>query len=106
MPKYIAKALQWFGHKKPKWPQHSPFRAQPKKYDHDVQDPIPDDKTEKLDEKDVKKIQQVIGAIWYCTHICDMTPLVGLSSLASKQTGVTVLTNARSFDVWVWLLVK
>ena len=95
MPRYVAKILQRFKHKKPSRPQHSPYKAPPKKYGKDAQDPIPDDKSPKVDAKRIKRIQQVIGGVLYYARAVDSTVLVALSAIASEQTRATEQTELR-----------
>jgi len=96
MPGYVEKQLARFGHKKPSRAQHSPYKANPKKYGKAAQDPLPEDTSDDLDDDGVKRIQQIIGAVLYYARAIDETTLCGLSSLASEQAEATVLTNEKA----------
>jgi hypothetical protein len=93
MPGYIDKLCARFEHEKPSKPQHSPHKAPPKIYGAAAQDPIPDDNTPRLDDKRIKRIQQIIGGILYYARAIDMTVLAALSAVASEQTSATETTK-------------
>ena len=95
MPQYAAKVLQRFDHKKPNRPQHSPYLPEPRKFGQDAQDPLPEDTSERVDEKRILRIQQVVGAVLYYARAVDLTHLAGLSSIASAQNEATVNTELR-----------
>ena len=59
MEKYIPKLLSKFNHDQPAKAQHSPFQAPEKKYDTAAQDPLKPDTTEKIDDKQKLRIQQI-----------------------------------------------
>ena len=61
MPGYITKLRQTFNHEMLAKSEHSPNKAPPKKYGAGAQDTIPPDKTAKIDDKQIKIVQQVIG---------------------------------------------
>ena len=67
MPGYIVKQLQKYKHDTPTRPQHCPYSSQPN----------PDE---------IKHIQRVIGSILYYARAVDLTVLMALSTIASKQT--------------------
>jgi hypothetical protein len=54
IPTYIPKVLTRFGHTKPKKPQHSPYKPFPHKFGKEAQDPLPEDKSERLDLKGLR----------------------------------------------------
>ena len=73
----------------PKRPQNCPYQPQEKKYGKAVQDPIPEDTSSGLEEKEIKVIQRVVGSIlWYARSV-DMTVLMALSTIASQQSKAT-----------------
>ena len=84
MPGYIEKILLQHAHKTPARPQHSPYKPPPKKYGEASQDPVPEDMTNKIDEKHLKRVQQVIGGVLYYAHVVDCTVLTVLSSVSSE----------------------
>ena len=85
MPGYVQKILQHFQHAVPTRKQDSPYRAPPRKYGTATQDPLPEDTSDKINEKRVKIIQQVIGRVLYYARAVDLTVLAALSSIASEQ---------------------
>ena len=76
MPGYIEKLLLTFKHMKPNKPQHSPYRAPQNIYGAAAQDLIPDDMTQKLDDKIIRVVQQVVGGVLYYARAVDPTVLV------------------------------
>ena len=69
--------------KKPKKPQHSPYRAQPKVYGAAAQDAMSQDDSEKLNDDKKKLLQKVIGGVLYYRRAVDLTVLLAFSSIAS-----------------------
>jgi hypothetical protein len=57
----------------------------PKQYGSEAQPPLPPNKSPPLSNKDIKYVQQVIGSILYYTHAVNLTVLMVLSTIASKQ---------------------
>ena len=57
MPSYTKKQLQKYKHDMPKRPQNCPYQSQEKKYGKAAQDPIPEDTSSGLEEKEIKVIQ-------------------------------------------------
>jgi hypothetical protein len=95
MPTYIEKQLHKFRHDRPKRPQHSPFRAQERKYGKDAQKPLePDTSPPVLDKERKLRIQQIVGALLYYARAVDMTILVALSAIASQQNAPTEQTES------------
>ena len=94
MPGYIKKALVRFKHAAPRKQQHSPFPCDPKKYGAAAQEPLPHDDYPKLDEKGIKRIQQLVGTILYYARSVDTTALMALSQLGSEQSVATEKTLA------------
>ena len=95
MPGYIDKLRQRFGHKIPTKPEHSPYQAPPRTYGSEAQDTIPPDETNRVDDKHVKVVQQVIGGCLYYGCAVDDTILPALSSIASEQTCATEKTERK-----------
>ena len=58
---YIKKLLARHKHVQPKYNQHSPYKAPPKKYGLAAQELVPEYTTDKMDNKRLQKVQQVIG---------------------------------------------
>ena len=65
MPGYIKKKLQEYKHAFPGRIQHCPYSPEPKRFGVDAQAPIGIDATAKLDEKGIKRVQQIVGSILY-----------------------------------------
>ena len=84
-------------------PQRSPYKAPPKIYGKAAQDTIPDDITAKLDEKQVKAIQHVVGGVLYYARAVDSTVLPALSSIASEQASATKMTEKKAAQLLNYL---
>lgn len=95
MPGYVDKLLARFEHTPPKRPQNSPHAAPPRLFGHAAQDPIEHDPKPVLPPDRIKRIQQIIGTIMYYARAVDITTLVALSSIATKQTKATENTENR-----------
>ena len=95
MPGYVEKLRKRYHHEVPSKPQHSPYRAPPKIFGAAAQDTIPADTTERIDEKRIKVVQQVVGGLLYYARAVDLTILPALSAIASEQTKATEATEAR-----------
>jgi hypothetical protein len=80
----------------PKKLQHCPYTPAPKQYGAKAQAPLPADISPKLFDKEIKKIQRVVGSILYYAWAVDITVLMALSSIASKQTQGTTNTMAKA----------
>ena len=87
----------------PRQPQHSPYRAPPKVYGTVAQDTIPDDITAKIDKKQVKAIQQVVGGVLYYARAVNSTVLPALSSIASEQASSTETTDLKAAQLLNYL---
>ena len=72
-----------------------PYSPEPKKNGSKAQAPLPPNASPKLDEKDIKRIQQIVGNILYYAHAVDMTVLAALSTIAINQTNATKRTMDR-----------
>ncbi len=96
MPGYIKKLLQKYKHKLPKKPQHCPYTPAPKQNGAASQAPLLVDISPKLSDIEIKEIQQVVRSILYYARAVDVTVLMALSSIASKQTRATTNTMAKA----------
>ena len=103
MDGYVRKLRQRFGHKMPRVPQHSPYKAPKKVYGAAAQDTIPPDDTAKLDDDKIKLIQQVIGVCLYYGRAVDDTILPALSAIASEQSEATKNTMAKTMQLLDYL---
>ena len=95
MPGYVKRLLNKFKHNKPDKPQYSPYKAAPRIYRKGAHDPIPEETTVKLDDKRIKRIQQVVGGVLYYTRAVDLTTLPGLSFIVNKQAQATEQTEIK-----------
>jgi hypothetical protein len=95
MPGYIVKQLQRYKHASSTCPQHCPFYPQPKQYGSAAQCLIEPDTSPPLSKKDIKQVQWVIGSILYYARAINLTVLMALSSIASKQSKGTESTMKK-----------
>ncbi len=96
MPGYIEKVLQKYKHRMPAEPQHCPYSLVPKQYGSKAQSPLPINISPKLSAEKIKEIQRVIGSILYYARAVTITVLMGLSSIAIKQSKGTTNTLAKA----------
>ena len=82
---HVQKILQCFQHAVPARKQDSPYRVPPRKYGTAAHDLLPEDTLDKINEKRVKIIQQVIGGVLYYAQAVDLTVLAAHSSIVSEQ---------------------
>jgi hypothetical protein len=86
VPGFVNRKLTKWQHKKPTRPQHSPYQAAPIVYGAKTQKPVQSDVTAPLTDKQIKLVQEIVGAfIWY-GQACDPTLTATLSAIASRQT--------------------
>ena len=86
MSGYILKQLQKYKHDCPKRSQHCPYSPLPKLYGSEAQHPLPPNKSPPLSKDNIKHKQQIIGSILYYARAVDLTVLMALSTIASKQS--------------------
>ncbi len=96
MPGYIIKQLQKYKHASPPQPQHCPYSPEPKRYGNNAQRPLPKDTFPPLSKEDITHVQQVIGSILYYARAVDLTVLMALSTIASKQAKGTENTMTKT----------
>ena len=106
MPNYIKKKLQEYKHILPKKPQYCPYLPEPKKFGTETQSPLPPDNTPPLDEKGIKRVQQIVGSILYYARAVDLTVLMALSSIAVEQTKATERTMKRCCELLDYLATQ
>ena len=85
MPGYIKTQLQRYKHKKPTRPQHSPHPVVPRRYGKSAQHPSPSDETPTAVSNGILCVQQVVGSILYYARAVNLTALMALTTLGSKQ---------------------
>ena len=103
MPGYIKKKIQEYGHIVPDRVQTCPYAPEPVSYGAKAQAPLAPDTTPRLDAKDVKRVQKIVGSILYYARAVDMTVLIGLSSIAVEQTIATTKTMGRCHQLLDYL---
>ena len=97
MPGYIKKQLLKYKHIMRR-SQHRPYSPVPKKYGADAQSPLPTDKTRKLTDAKIKPVQKNVGSILYYARAVDLTVLMALGTIASKQTKGTEKTLEKAYQ--------
>ncbi len=93
---YIRKQLQKYKHDCPKRPQHCPYYPLPKQYGSEAQHPLPPDTSPPLSKDDIKHVQRIIGSILCYARAVDLTVVMALSTIASKQTKGTQNTMMKT----------
>ena len=76
--------------------QHCPYTPAPKQYGAEAQALLPVDISPKLSDEEIKEIQRIAGSILYHAQAVNITVLMALSSIASKQTRGTMNTMAKA----------
>ena len=101
MDRYIAKVLLKYRHPIPKKPQLSPHKQCEVIYVAREQPASEDDTTPPLDIQGKKRIQGIVGALFYYARSVDNKLLVGLSAIRLKQAFATQRKNeAIDFSFW------
>jgi hypothetical protein len=80
----------------PKKQQNCPYTPAPKQYGAVAQTPLPTDISPKLSDAEIKEIQHIIGSILYYAWAVNITILMALSSIASKQIRGMMNTMAKA----------
>ena len=88
----MAKLLQQFLHTTPKIPENQTHQHVQPQYGTKVQFTEPEDKTLFLQPKDIKKLQQITGAMLYYERAVYFTFMTNLNELAYAQTNGTQAT--------------
>jgi len=92
MPEHIEKALSRFAHSPPTKPEDSPHHADPIIYGQKTQYPKSHDPSNPLDEKGIKRLQEVAGVLLYYACIIGCSMLPALRCLATAQSKTTETT--------------
>ena len=103
MPEYIQKQLQKYKHQHSSKPQYSPYPTTLRKYGAASQEPKLQDTAPPANKEEITHIQQVLGRILYYTIAVDLTILVALSTIASKQAKATKTTLKNVHQVLDYL---
>jgi hypothetical protein len=92
MPGYIKAPLHKYQHPVPARPEHAPHTWNPPIYGAKRQ--FVDDKTTSpaLSDKDVNKLQQLTGTLFYYARAVDPTLIMPINVLESEQSNATAVT--------------
>ena len=86
VPGYVQRKRTKYQHANPKNPQHSPYQAQPVQYCTKVQRLVKSETSSPLSDKQIKRVQDIVGAfVWY-SLACDPALAASLSAIASRKT--------------------
>jgi hypothetical protein len=83
--------------------QHCTYLPEPKRYCTDAQSPLPSNNTQKLTNSEIKQIQKIVGSILYYARAVNMTVLMALSMIESKQTKGMECTLEKAYQVLDYL---
>jgi len=92
MPGYVEKALKRFAHSPPTKQEDSLHHADPIIYGQKKQCAKDHDPSNPLDEKGIKRLQEIVGVLLYYARAIDYTMLPALGSLAAAQSKATETT--------------
>ena len=92
MPGYVEKALQRFEIDAPKRAQHSPHKHIEPNYGSKQQYVPEPDNSPALEQKQITRLQQIIGTFLFYARAVDSTMLPALGTLAQAQTRGTTAT--------------
>ena len=96
MPGYIIKQLQKYRQASPPKQHYCLYKPQPRPYGSGAQRPLPHNTSPHLSKDDIKHIQRVIRNILYYALAVDLTVLMALSTIASKQSKGTENTMLKT----------
>jgi hypothetical protein len=89
MPGYIKAALHKYQHDAPTLPEHAPHTSNPPVYG--AKTPYVEDEKNSpaLSAKDVNKLQQLTGTLFYYARVVDPSLIMPINVLKSEQTKAT-----------------
>ena len=90
---YIADLLLKLGHPMPKKPQLSPHKSKTVNYSNRIQMAQEEDASKPLNEADIQRVQQVVGALLWVGRAVNNKLLVAISAIGSQQAPSTEETN-------------
>ena len=93
MDGYILELRNKYGHLKPKKPQHSPHKYRHIYYGSTQQLLQPNDDIPPLNDKGIKIVQGIVGALLYIGRAVNNKLLVALSSIGDQQAAATEETK-------------
>ena len=89
MDGYILNLRNKFQHTQPKKPQYSPHKHRPIDYGATQQLVQPTDTSPPLNEKEIKRIQVIVGDLLYVERAVNNKLLVALSAIGAQQAAAT-----------------
>ena len=89
MDGYILDLRNKYGHLPPKKPQYSPQKHRPINYGAKQQIVQPADTSPYLDDKVIKRVQGIVGALLYMGRSVNKKLLVALISIRAHQSAAT-----------------
>ena len=93
MDGYMLDIRKKYGHPTPKKPQYSPHKHRTINYgakQHMVQ---PEDTIPSLDDKEIKRVQGIVGSLLYVGRALNNKLIVSLSAIGSQKAASTVETS-------------
>jgi hypothetical protein len=92
MPGYIKATLHKYQHPSPARPEHAPHTWNPPIYGAKTQFVNEVTTTPALSDKDVNKLQQLLGTLLYYARAVDPTVIMPINVLASEQSNANEVT--------------
>ena len=89
MDGYILDIRNKFQHMQPKKPQYSPHKHHPINYGATQQLVQPTDTIPQINEKGIKRIKVIVGALIYLVRAVNNKLLVALGEIGSQQAAAT-----------------
>ena len=86
---YILELRNKYGHLTPKKPQYSPQKNQPINYGATQQIAQPTDTIPPLNDKGIKRVQGIVGALLYIGRSVNNKLLAALSAISAQQAAAT-----------------
>ena len=93
MDGYILDIRKKYGHLTPNKPQYSPFKNRPINYGARQYMVQPKDTSPCLDDKGIRRVQGIVGALLYVGRSASNKIIVLLSTIGAKQAAATVETQ-------------
>ena len=94
MDGYILEIRNKYGHITPKKPQYLPHKHRPIDYGATQQIVQPTDNSPPLNDKVIKRVQGIVGALIYVGRAVNNILLVALSEIGAQQAAATEETAA------------
>ena len=94
MDGYILELRNKYGHTTPEKPQYSPHKHRPTDYGATQKIVQPTDNIPPLNDKGIKRVQYIVGALLYVGRAVNNKLLVALSAIGAQQAAVKEETTA------------